>query len=56
MCMEGKRGLGAAALCAGGILLLTHPICLAAFAAGAWAGLRGKDWLTHFCTDREAKG
>lgn len=55
MCPEGKWGLKTAALCAGGMLLLTHPLCLAAFGVGAWAGLRGRDWLNLVYIDREAR-
>lgn len=49
-----KRRLATAALCGVGAVLLLHPLYLAAFAAGAWAGCRGRDWLRRFWSDREA--
>ena len=48
-----KRRLTAAALCGVGAVLLLHPLHLAAFGAGAWAGYRGRDWLVRFWNDRE---
>ena len=49
-----KKRLAAAALCGVGAVLLLHPLHLAAFCAGAWAGCRGRDWLRRFGSDREA--
>lgn len=54
MTLKGRKGLGAAAVCAAGAVLLFHPLWLAAFGAGAWAGYRGKDWLEGILRDREA--
>ena len=48
-----KRRLTAAALGGVGAVLLLHPLQLAAFGAGAWAGYRGRDWLIRFWSDRE---
>ena len=50
-----KRRLATVALCGMGAVLLLHPLHLAAFGAGAWAGYRGRDWLARFWSDREAK-
>ena len=49
-----RRRMAAAALCGVGVMLLLHPLHLAAFGAGAWAGCRGRDWLRRFWIDREA--
>ena len=54
MTLQGRKRLCTAAACAAGVVLLTHPVCLAAFGAGAWAGYRGKDWLKRIWSDREA--
>ena len=54
MTLQGRKWLGTAAACAAGAALLTHPICLATFGAGAWVGYRGKDWLKRIWSDREA--
>lgn len=56
MTSKGRKRLSAAAVCAAGAILLFHPLCLAAFGAGAWAGYRGKDWLERILRDREAMG
>ena len=48
-----KRRLATAALCGLGAVLLLHPLHLAAFGAGAWAGYRGRDWLRRIWSDRE---
>ena len=54
MTSQGKKRLGAAVICGAGAALVFHPAWLAAFCAGAWAGVRGKDWLKRFWSDREA--
>ncbi len=54
MTSQGKKRLYGAAACAAGAALLLHPVWLAAFGAGAWVGLHGKDWLKRIWSDREA--
>ena len=54
MTLQGKKRLGTAMVCAAGVLLLTHPLCLAAFGAGTWVGYQGKNWLKRIWSDREA--
>ena len=54
MTSQGKKRLYLVAACGAGAALLFHPACLVAFGAGAWAGLRGKDWLKRLWSDREA--
>lgn len=56
MTSQGKKRLGTAAVCAVGAALLCHPLCLAAFGAGAWVGYQGRSWLKEILTDREALG
>lgn len=53
MTPQGRKRLGMAVACAAGAAMLFHPLCLAAFGAGAWAGYRGKDWLNRILIDRE---
>ena len=40
-----RKTLGIAALCAGGVAILLHPVSLAALGLGVWLGCRGRDWL-----------
>ena len=56
MTSQSRKRLGAAVVCAVGLALLFHPLCLAAFGAGTWAGYRGRDWLRQILHDREAMG
>ena len=54
MTPQDRKYLRTAALCVGGAALLLHPAAFFTFAAGAWAGSRGVDWLKSFLADREA--